>query len=110
MHPALQSPHVFDTILKFVDVFPSNLQLDDPIAVPTFSVKGNKTLAILARTCRMFRDPALNVLWHTIRDIRPLLLIFPAHIWTEEPPKRGEPLVYTLVSVIEFVPCALPTQ
>lgn len=25
---------------------------------------GFETLAILARTCRVFHDPALNMLWH----------------------------------------------
>ena len=110
MHPALQSPHIFDLILKFVDVFPSNGELDDPIAVPSYTIKGNKTLAILARTCRMFRDPALNVLWHTIRDIKPLLRTFPAHLRVEDPPKAGEPSVYTLVSVTEIIECALPNS
>jgi hypothetical protein len=35
------------------------------------------TIAALARTCRTFKDPALDVLWKDINGFKPLLLCLP---------------------------------
>jgi hypothetical protein len=35
------------------------------------------TMAALARTCRAFKEPALDVLWEDIEELRPLLLCLP---------------------------------
>ncbi|KAJ7150095.1 hypothetical protein C8R43DRAFT_1128150 [Mycena crocata] len=46
---------------------------------------GHKKLSALnslARTCRMFSEPALDLLWETQKDILPLLQCLPPHIWT----------------------------
>ncbi|KII86169.1 hypothetical protein PLICRDRAFT_700290 [Plicaturopsis crispa FD-325 SS-3] len=38
-------------------------------------------LASLARTCRAFHDPALDVLWRTLRSLEPLIRTLPADLW-----------------------------
>ncbi|KII86170.1 hypothetical protein PLICRDRAFT_700291 [Plicaturopsis crispa FD-325 SS-3] len=38
-------------------------------------------LARLARTCRAFRDPALDVLWHTLPSLDPLIRTLPTDLW-----------------------------
>jgi hypothetical protein len=35
------------------------------------------TIAALARTCRTFKEPALDVLWEDIEGFKPLLLCLP---------------------------------
>ncbi len=44
----------------------------------------HKTLAILARTCRAFQEPALQVLWSILSDFGPLVKCFPADVWVIE--------------------------
>lgn len=39
-------------------------------------------LARLARTCRAFMDPALDVLWRTQCTLGPLVKCLPGHLWT----------------------------
>ncbi|KAJ7148315.1 hypothetical protein C8R46DRAFT_1199182 [Mycena filopes] len=40
-----------------------------------------KTLAALARTCKAFQDPALDVLWTFQVDLVPALRLFPEDLW-----------------------------
>ncbi|KAJ7184811.1 hypothetical protein C8R46DRAFT_466968 [Mycena filopes] len=40
-----------------------------------------KTLAALARTCKAFQDPALDVLWTFQVDLVPALRLFPQDLW-----------------------------
>lgn len=40
----------------------------------------SKSLARLARTCRLFHDTALDALWHTIPSLVPLLYTFPSEL------------------------------
>ncbi|KAF8992676.1 hypothetical protein BDQ17DRAFT_197937 [Cyathus striatus] len=43
------------------------------------------TLASLARTCRVFEDPALDVLWRELSDgFYQLVKCLPAHVWEED--------------------------
>lgn len=42
-----------------------------------FGPRACETVAALARTCRLFHEPALNVLWHTIPDIAVLFFTLP---------------------------------
>ncbi|KAJ7165531.1 hypothetical protein C8R43DRAFT_1122244 [Mycena crocata] len=38
-------------------------------------------LAVLARTCRMFQDPALDLLWRSQKSLYPLLSCLPSDAW-----------------------------
>jgi hypothetical protein len=38
---------------------------------------GRKVLARLARTCKAFREPALNILWRDLDSFVPLVALFP---------------------------------
>jgi len=48
------------------------------------------TLASLARTCRAFEGPALDVLWRNIEGLRPLLCTMPSDLF-EMKAKDGHP-------------------
>ncbi|KAI6158288.1 hypothetical protein BKA82DRAFT_994612 [Pisolithus tinctorius] len=41
-------------------------------------------VARLARTCKAFKDPALDVLWRTQSSLSPLAMCLPAHLWAIE--------------------------
>lgn len=45
--------------------------------------EGLKTLASLARTCRLFHEPAINVIWRDIPDLLPLIHTLPEDLWLE---------------------------
>ncbi|KII86185.1 hypothetical protein PLICRDRAFT_43766 [Plicaturopsis crispa FD-325 SS-3] len=42
---------------------------------------GLKSLARLARTCHTFSDPALDILWHTLPSLDPLIRTLPSDLW-----------------------------
>ncbi|KAJ7109966.1 hypothetical protein C8R44DRAFT_634597 [Mycena epipterygia] len=44
------------------------------------SPNGRRTLSRLARTCRAWLDPALNVLWRELDSLVPVLGLFPSHL------------------------------
>ncbi|KAJ7081963.1 hypothetical protein C8R44DRAFT_862688 [Mycena epipterygia] len=67
MHPCLEIPELVKTIC-------SNL---------TTSFRGDcKVLAALARTCKMFHDPALDVLWEEPKDLMNILRCLPSDVFT----------------------------
>ena len=41
----------------------------------------SKMLARLARTCKAFQDPALDILWHAQKTLLPLLKCLPPNAW-----------------------------
>lgn len=41
---------------------------------------GRRSLSRLARTCRAFADPALDVLWRDLDSIIPIIGLFPGHL------------------------------
>ncbi|TFK82127.1 hypothetical protein K466DRAFT_530844 [Polyporus arcularius HHB13444] len=47
-------------------------------------VADNRTLAILARTCRAFQEPAIQTLWRCLTDLIPLVKCFPPDAWMIE--------------------------
>ncbi|KAH7924042.1 hypothetical protein BV22DRAFT_541174 [Leucogyrophana mollusca] len=49
-------------------------------------------LASLARTCRTFRDPALDVLWSFLTSFHPLIRCLPQDLWVKD---DGGSLVFT---------------
>ncbi|KAI6021844.1 hypothetical protein BKA83DRAFT_14111 [Pisolithus microcarpus] len=42
----------------------------------------HKDVAVLARTCKAFMDPALDILWRTQSSLSPLVMCLPAQFWT----------------------------
>ena len=68
MHPALEIPEIL------LDIFhhccpPDLSEVDRKEAIPD--------LAALARSCRTFKEPALDVLWGVLIDLSPLVRCLP---------------------------------
>lgn len=82
----------------------------DGIPLATQMVLGGgsgSTLAALARTCRLFHEPALNVLWHSIPDIFVLFYSLPSTCYQKQVYDHS-PWVYTrYVSLLSIVLIAL---
>ncbi|KAF8994486.1 hypothetical protein BDQ17DRAFT_1095408 [Cyathus striatus] len=51
------------------------------------------TLTSLARTCTVFKRPALEVLWFDLEGFYPLVKCLPSSLWTEEVGEHGEHVV-----------------
>ncbi len=63
-------------------------------------VADNRTLAILARTCRAFQEPAIQTLWRCLTDLMPLVKCFPPDVWIIE----GNKMVRHMFESIKVVP------
>ncbi|KAH9936201.1 uncharacterized protein B0H18DRAFT_972814 [Fomitopsis serialis] len=81
MHPCLQITELLDIIFR---------QLDED---PVFSAC---TLASLALTCRMFVEPALDVLWGRLTSFGPLITLFPEDAWWRIDTPSGKSFVTLL--------------
>ncbi|KAI6132298.1 hypothetical protein EDD17DRAFT_285159 [Pisolithus thermaeus] len=75
MHPCLRITEILDLIISFM--------VDERIHEPG-EVCGirHQDIARLARTCKAFKDPALDVLWRTQPSLSPLIMCLPNHLWT----------------------------
>lgn len=97
MHPCLLFPGIYAHILEFVNLqFPN----DDPMHGYHQFCESNPTLASLARTCKAFLEPTLDVLWRTQRSLGPIIKTLPDSALGEELielSNRGLPL-FRLVS------------
>jgi hypothetical protein len=65
---------MFPTILRDADV--TQKLLDIIIDTPG----GKRSVSRLARTCKAFCEPALNVLWRELDSLIPMIALFPAHL------------------------------
>ncbi|KIJ62024.1 hypothetical protein HYDPIDRAFT_30843 [Hydnomerulius pinastri MD-312] len=74
MHRALLLPE----LLRYLFSYFEELDRDNWPMVPTPS---RKALAALARTCRAFQDPALDVLWAELNEPNPLVKCMPSKLW-----------------------------
>ena len=83
MHRALVIPEIFLLILHASD---GERQLQMDRTTPRAS-----TAAALARTCRRFLEPGLNVAWSDLNDISALLRVLPEDLWVLERPKGWRP-------------------
>lgn len=70
LHPCLKIPELLAVI------FESLYRLNSP--------DGRASLARLARTCRLFHDSALDMLWQTQVTLFPLIKLFPEELRVEE--------------------------
>jgi hypothetical protein len=64
VHPILRDPEATNKLLEAI--------LDSP--------SGRRTLSRLARTCRAFCEPALDILWRELDSLIPVIGLFPAHV------------------------------
>ncbi|KII95061.1 hypothetical protein PLICRDRAFT_169754 [Plicaturopsis crispa FD-325 SS-3] len=81
MHNCLTVPEILAMIFDIVAGEPTfRRTLDGPY----------RDLAVLARTCKLFSAPALDLLWHTLSDISPLVRCMPTEVWTQKvaPPTK----------------------
>ncbi|KAG2053264.1 hypothetical protein BDR06DRAFT_482887 [Suillus hirtellus] len=90
MHQALLVPEILLEIFAYVNIIPS-----------TETTSTQKLLAAFARTCKIFYEPAMDLLWTEIHEIEPLLgcearlhpLIYHSGAMWDEPWAKGvEPL------------------
>ncbi|KAI0800386.1 hypothetical protein C8Q74DRAFT_1236194 [Fomes fomentarius] len=94
MHPGLLFPGIYTLILEYVNLqFPD----EDPMHGYHQFCDSNPTLASLARTCKAFLEPTLDVLWRSQRSLGPIIRTFPESVWVEEmfdQDNLGYPLYY----------------
>lgn len=65
---------MFPAILRDAEV--TQRLLDTIIDLPG----GKRSVSRLARTCKAFCEPALNVLWRELDSLVPIIGLFPAHL------------------------------
>ncbi|KAJ7511577.1 hypothetical protein B0H11DRAFT_1788829 [Mycena galericulata] len=101
MHRTLAIPEVVSLVFEEVASPPPGLPS------PADRPYGAVGLARLARTCRAFSDPALDLLWKSQYTIIPLLRCFPPHLW--EITGSGtpdDPKIFRFRSSIKHSDCA----
>ncbi|KAI6045324.1 hypothetical protein EDC04DRAFT_2889110 [Pisolithus marmoratus] len=83
MHACLRITEILDLIMGFmVD--------DERVNYPNEARPLlHKDIARLARTCKVFMDPALDVLWRTQPSLSPLIMCLPDHLWTSKLESSG---------------------
>ncbi|KAH7917134.1 hypothetical protein BV22DRAFT_1026932, partial [Leucogyrophana mollusca] len=64
-------------------------------------------LASLARTCRTFRDPALDVLWSFLKSFDPLIRCLPQDLWEMDDDYF---LVLFVLIIFRYLPDLFPPQ
>ena len=82
MHACLYNEDIFVHILRFVVVL-NHLSEHDPLAGYHQEWDYNPTLVSLARTCKTFMQPSLDVIWGIIPSLAPLLKTFPDGVCDE---------------------------
>ncbi|EGO04127.1 hypothetical protein SERLA73DRAFT_69903 [Serpula lacrymans var. lacrymans S7.3] len=75
MHKCLLVPDILSIIFK-------HILPEDPDSAEALEDDWQRSLAVLARTCRLFSDPALDVLWADLHDVEPILRCLPEDIWS----------------------------
>ncbi|KAI9063937.1 hypothetical protein FKP32DRAFT_650059 [Trametes sanguinea] len=89
MHECLLLPDILQRILDFVEV-----EVPDRFyAGHCSSYWKNGTLARLARTCRAFHQPSLDVLWRHQFTLGPLVKTLPEDAWEEDQRRRRSPYI-----------------
>ncbi|KAI0664102.1 hypothetical protein C8Q70DRAFT_218527 [Cubamyces menziesii] len=81
MHPCLQIEDTRAAIFAQLEDHVYHTWIPRPTRIVRRSQETLRTLAVLARTCRAFKDPALDVLWREIPDLSVLIeFLFPAEL------------------------------
>jgi len=78
MHACLRTPELLLNIFNYVH--------DDEVNERDFLKRRPRTatLPALARTCRDFTEPALDIIWRSLPSLMPLLACIPVDRWTRE--------------------------
>ncbi|KAI0639647.1 hypothetical protein C8Q77DRAFT_1214141 [Trametes polyzona] len=71
---AVYQQKMFPAILRDADA--TQILLETILDMP----QGRRSLSRLARTCKAFKEPALNLLWRDLDSLTPLLGLFPSTI------------------------------
>ncbi|KAJ7635267.1 hypothetical protein FB45DRAFT_1143401 [Roridomyces roridus] len=80
MDRKLSQPEILGIIFNFVLTPVTSFSSDSDRPWMTGMV-GKSNLASLARTCKTFRDPALDLLWCRQTSLQPALRLFPEDLW-----------------------------
>jgi len=64
--------------------------------------KSLRTFAALARTCRRFKEPALNTLWKDMDDFMPLVLCLPEDVRERTAVKGGSRIQWVSYICFKF--------
>lgn len=89
MHKCLTIPELLESIaqwLSFDETDKINSALFEGGLIPPSTTPSDATphsLLSLASTCRAFYEPSMNVIWHTLFSLKPLVKCFPRHVWQE---------------------------
>ncbi|KAF8123233.1 hypothetical protein EV363DRAFT_1356647 [Boletus edulis] len=81
MHRCLLISEVYCLVLEFIrqyDELPEDGECKEGHKL------GTRTLASLARTCRAFSSPALDLLWMRLDSLDPLIKLLPTRIWAKK--------------------------
>ncbi|KAJ6550863.1 hypothetical protein DFH09DRAFT_988706 [Mycena vulgaris] len=65
-------------------------------------------LAALARTCKAFQDPALDLLWREQSTLTHMLKCLPSNVWEEKIHSRGPPSHFRLIGPIDPADWEIP--
>ncbi|KAI0740561.1 hypothetical protein C8Q76DRAFT_608386 [Earliella scabrosa] len=96
MHRCLHTPDIFNLILEFVSLL---LWDDDPYHGHDHYYSSNPVLAALARTCRTFLEPTLDVMWRSQLTVGPLVRTLPSDAIQEEVRIVGPVSIYDIVRI-----------
>lgn len=57
--------------------------LNSDVVETILDVVEDRSLASLTYTCKAFSEPAMDRIWRTMRQLKPLFRCFPSDVWAE---------------------------
>lgn len=82
MHKCLAIPELVTLIAESLPELTFGENSDEELDAS--SANAPKPLASFALTCRAFYEPAMNIAWHTLHTLRPVVKCFPENIWEQD--------------------------
>lgn len=74
-----------------------------PLSTRIIGGGSGSTLAALARTCKLFHEPSLNVLWHSIPDIFVLFYSLPSTCYQKQVYDHKDQVYTRFVSLLSII-------
>ena len=96
MHRCFFISEIFCLVLEFIQQYDESPEEGKCREDRTL---GKRTLASLARTCRTFSAPALDLLWMRLDSLDPLIKVLPSRIWA----KKHSRLVVRLPILVSYL-------